>query len=249
MVPITRSHHYVTKFFSAGSKGLSNNPLNSRLAWVTGASGGIGSEICDQLKEQGWDVRCLNRTEIDLSQTKSIHSWLEKNKSDAPDLIVCNAGGNIPKELANSNANDFRNWLENNFLGHVALVQGVISDMAARKTGKIIFISSAYALKSKQGRSQYSVSKAAQDAYMRSLALEFAQHGIIVNSISPGFIDTPLTNKNNSQDQIKKLIKKIPMDRLGTTVEVARLVTFLASDSNSYITGQNINIDGGFSLQ
>lgn len=209
----------------------------------------MGSQICNELKSQNWEVVSLNRADFDLSKPEAIDLWLKKNKSKVPDLIVCNAGGNIPIELVHLAADDFRSRLENNFLGHVALIQGIISDMAARKSGNIVFISSTYALKSKKGRSQYSVSKAAQDAYMRSLALEFANHGVLVNSVSPGFIETPLTSKNNSQEEIEKLTEKIPMGRLGTPIEVAKVVTFLASTSNSYITGQNINVDGGFSLQ
>lgn len=198
---------------------------------------------------QNWEVLEINRTNLNLADSNSVSLWIKKNSNLLPDLIVCNAAGNDPKELKNLSASDFRFWLENNFLGHVEIIQSVIGEMGKRGSGSIVFISSAFAVRSKKGRSQYSVSKAAQDAYMRSLALEFAPLGIKVNSVSPGFINTELTKKNNSPDGIKRLIEGIPVGRLGEPEEVAKLVAFLSSDLNTYITGQNIAIDGGFSLQ
>jgi 3-oxoacyl-[acyl-carrier protein] reductase len=174
---------------------------------------------------------------------------VNENLAQVPQLIVCNAGGNIPSNIENLNTEDFRHWIENNFLGHLTLVQSVINLMASRGRGKIIFISSLYSLRSKAGRSQYSISKAAQDAYMRSLALEYASKGLIINSVSPGFINTPLTSSNNSELQISELASRIPMARLGDSSEIAQVVSFLASESNTYITGQNLVVDGGYSLQ
>jgi 3-oxoacyl-[acyl-carrier protein] reductase len=84
---------------------------------------------------------------------------------------------------------------------------------------------------------------------MRSLALELGPFGIKVNSISPGFIETKLTRQNNSAGQLAEIVSKIPMQRLGTPKEIAELLSFLASEKNTYITGQNISIDGGFLLQ
>jgi 3-oxoacyl-[acyl-carrier protein] reductase len=221
----------------------------SKTAWVTGASGAIGSSIYRELEDHGWNVIQINRNDVNLSDPLALDNWLVSHSYSVPNLIICNAAGNSPKEIVKLKAQDFRFWLENNFLGHVSLIQSVLQEMKSRQSGNIVFISSTFATRSKIGRSQYSVSKAAQDAYMRSLALELAPHGIKVNSVSPGFIDTPLTQKNNSASEISSLIQKIPMGRLGSAVEVAKLVGFLASESNSYITGQNISIDGGFTLQ
>jgi len=218
-------------------------------AWVTGASGGIGSAICHQLCLENWAVQEITRDSFDLTNQDAIRTWVQKNLDVVPELIICNAGGNIPGNIENLDTEDFRHWLENNFLGHVTLVQSVINLMASRGSGKIIFISSLYSRRSRIGRSQYSISKAAQDAYMRSLALEFASKGLIINSVSPGFINTPLTKLNNSNLQIFELTTRIPMSRLGEPSEIARVVSFLASESNTYITGQDLVVDGGFSLQ
>jgi 3-oxoacyl-[acyl-carrier protein] reductase len=114
--------------------------------------------------------------------------------------------------------------------------------------GRVVFISSAYALKSKEGRSAYSASKAAMEAFIRTCALEYSKQNILFNSIAPGFIETDLTLANNNATQIKELTERIPLGRLGQPVEIAELVKFLGSPSNTYITGQTINIDGGFSL-
>jgi 3-oxoacyl-[acyl-carrier protein] reductase len=121
--------------------------------------------------------------------------------------------------------------------------------MLSNKSGHILFVSSLYSYKARKGRAAYSISKAAQDAYMRNLALETAGHGLIVNSVSPGFIDTELTRRNNDKEAILQLVQNIPMERLAQPEEIAELVAFLVSTKNSYITGQNINIDGGFSLR
>jgi 3-oxoacyl-[acyl-carrier protein] reductase len=83
---------------------------------------------------------------------------------------------------------------------------------------------------------------------MRSVAIEYADKGILANSVAPGFIDTKLTSKNNKKETLSKIITQIPTKRLGTPQEVSELVCFLASKKNTYITGQTINIDGGFSI-
>ena len=220
-----------------------------KTAWITGASGDIGSAISLQLVRNDWKVIGITREDLDLADLESTKDWVESNRNQTPDLIVCNAGGNVPKSIFDSDLKDFEFWLHNNFLGHVAIVQSVIKEMRDRGSGNIVFISSAYSTRSKKGRSQYSVSKSAQDAYMRSLALELGPFGIKVNSISPGFIETKLTRKNNSTEQMAEIISKIPMQRIGTPTEVAELLCFLASEKNTYITGQNISIDGGFLLQ
>jgi NAD(P)-dependent dehydrogenase (short-subunit alcohol dehydrogenase family) len=228
---------------------LSINSNEEKIAWITGATGGIGIAISRELRENGWNVVELRRQEINLSDYRSVTAWTESHSNTTPDLIVCNAAGNEPKELTELDSRDFLFWLENNFLGHVEIVQSVIQEMALSRKGSVIFISSAYSVRSRVGRSQYSVTKAAQDAYMRSLALEFAPYGLTINSVSPGFINTTLTQKNNSPEAISKIVEQIPLARLGTPEEVAKLVSFLASEANSYITGQNISIDGGFSLR
>jgi 3-oxoacyl-[acyl-carrier protein] reductase len=99
----------------------------------------------------------------------------------------------------------------------------------------------------RQGRLAYSASKHALLGITRTLAIELAKYNVAVNSVSPGYIMTKMTKKNNSVDVIKQLENNIPLQRLGKSEEVADLVYYLASESNSYLTGQNIVIDGGYS--
>jgi 3-oxoacyl-[acyl-carrier protein] reductase len=120
--------------------------------------------------------------------------------------------------------------------------------MIKNGVGRVIFISSAYAIKSKVGRSAYSASKAAMESFIRTCAVEYSKQNILFNSIAPGFIETDLTFANNTSAQIKEITNRIPLGRLGKPIEIAELVRFLGGPSNTYITGQTINIDGGFSL-
>ena len=101
---------------------------------------------------------------------------------------------------------------------------------------------------SRLGRSSYSISKAALEALIRSVAVENAESNILANSILPGFVETSLTHKNNNEEQIKKLLERVPIKRLGTPDEVAKLAAFLMAPENTYLTGQSIKIDGGFSI-
>lgn len=135
-----------------------------------------------------------------------------------------------------------------NYFSNVLLIKSIIPRMVKNGEGRVVFISSAYALKSKEGRSAYSASKAAMEAFIRTCAVEYSKQNILFNSIAPGFIETDLTLANNNATQIKELTERIPLGRLGQPAEVAELVKFLGSPSNTYITGQTINIDGGFSL-
>lgn len=120
--------------------------------------------------------------------------------------------------------------------------------MISNGGGRIVFISSAYATKAKKGRFPYSVSKSALNSLMQYIALEYANQNILANAVAPGFIETELTFKNNTSEGISGITERIPLQKLGTTIDVAMLVEYLGSSNNKYITGQVINVDGGFSL-
>ena len=111
---------------------------------------------------------------------------------------------------------------------------------------KILAISSIYGSISRVGRLEYNASKSALNGMIKSLALELALKGIVVNSISPGFIETSLTFKNNSKKVVDEIIYNIPLGRLGQPDEIAWYVKLLCSSQNTYLTGQNIVIDGGY---
>ena len=126
------------------------------------------------------------------------------------------------------------------------LLQAVIGGMASRHWGRIVNISSVFGVVSRARRAAYSATKAAINGLTRSAAIELGPDGIIVNAVCPGYVETDLTYINNSQAEIDAIKQTIPLRRLAAPREIARLVAFLCSDSNSYLTGQTIIADGGF---
>ena len=118
--------------------------------------------------------------------------------------------------------------------------------MKNNKWGRVINIASIFGKISKAHRASYSASKFGLDGLTTALAVEVAEFGILANCVSPGFIHTDLTTKILGKEAIDKLEKEIPIKRLGQANEIAELVAFLCSEKNSYLTGQNIIIDGGF---
>jgi 3-oxoacyl-[acyl-carrier protein] reductase len=128
-------------------------------------------------------------------------------------------------------------------------VQGFAAGMKERHYGRIINISSVWGVISKAGRLSYTASKTALIGMTRTMAIELAPFGILVNAICPGFIDTDLTRKNLGADGIREVEKQIPVGRLARPEEIASVAGFLCSEKNSYITGQAILADGGYSIQ
>ena len=217
-------------------------------ALVTGGTRGIGLGIAEALRANDWKVIATGRSDFDLEKKESVASWLNSNSDLNPYLLVCNAGINLPKRIEAQTEEEFLRINQANYFSNVLLIKSIIPQMVKNGEGRVVFISSAYALKSKEGRSAYSASKAAMEAFIRTCAIEYSKQNILFNSIAPGFIETDLTLANNNPTQIKELTERIPVGRLGHPIEIAEVVEFLGSPSNTYITGQTINIDGGFSL-
>ena len=182
-----------------------------------------------------------------MSDQKQISEWLQHNH-ETPNLLVCNAGVNEIQLLENYDEETFRKVFDTNLTGHLNLTLSILPQMIKNGGGRIIFISSAYSYKARAGRFPYSASKSAINSFMRNSAIEYAHLNIITNAIAPGFIETDLTKRNNSSSDLAKITERIPLGKLGTPEDVARLVESLGSDSNKYITGQVINVDGGFSI-
>lgn len=182
-----------------------------------------------------------------MSNPKQISDWLHRNR-ETPNLLVCNAGVNEIQLLEKYDDETFRKVFDTNLTGHLNLTLGVLPLMIKNGGARIIFISSAYSSKAREGRFPYSASKSALNSFMRSLAIEYARFNILANAIAPGFIETELTKRNNSSLELAKIVERIPLEKLGTPNDIASLVEFLGSERNQYITGQVINVDGGFSV-
>ena len=219
---------------------------------VLGASGALGSAMVDEfLASEPSEIYAPTRGELDLSLASSddcarfVRSLDIKNGLDA---LVYSAGINFPKSVADFSEEELLKTIQTNTLGFFKVVQASLPFMKER-SARVVAISSIYGSISRGGRSAYSMSKAALEGAVRAMAVELAPDGILVNSVSPGFVMTPLTSQNNSPTQINELIAQVPLGRLANSSEIAKIVDFLIDqDRNSYITGQNITIDGGFSI-
>jgi len=126
------------------------------------------------------------------------------------------------------------------------LIQAVLPGMTLKKWGRIVNITSIFGIVSKEYRASYSASKFGMDGMTVALAAEVAESGVLVNSVAPGFIDTELTRKVLGEQGMRELATKVPIRRVGNPEEVARLVLWLASNENTFVSAQNIAIDGGF---
>jgi 3-oxoacyl-[acyl-carrier protein] reductase len=233
---------------------------------VTGGTRGIGKEIAIQFLINGGDVTITGTKSIDESKLKkdwgfkNIHfkrvDFLQKesvskflewiNNQEKIDILVNNAGINKVDKNIDSKTSDFENLIDVNLRGPYLFCREVSSLMKKKKYGKIVNISSIWASITRSGRSLYSASKFGLVGLTKTLAVELAPHGILVNAVAPGFTMTELTKKTNSKKEIDDLKNTIPIRRLAEPIEIARLVLFITSDMNTYLTGQNIIIDGGY---
>jgi 3-oxoacyl-[acyl-carrier protein] reductase len=220
-----------------------------RTALVTGASRGIGLAIAQLFKKNGLHVLTPPRQELDLLSEESVREFLKKNSEVQIDILINNAGINIIENVPQIAGENLKAALQINLISPIILIRELSPKMIERGYGKIVNISSIWSQISKPGRAVYSSTKSALNGLTRAVAVELAAHNIQVNAVAPGFVDTDLTRKNNSPKQIKVIESNIPAKRLAQTSEIAELVYFLASEKNTYVTGQIIFIDGGFSCQ
>jgi 3-oxoacyl-[acyl-carrier protein] reductase len=175
-------------------------------------------------------------------------NWIADNsKLEFDGLVLC-AGSNSPREFNDVDTNDYNRILDINLNSNRLLIRYALPAMQKNEFGRIVAVSSSYSTITRLGRSTYSISKAGLEALIRSVALENAEKNIVANSVIPGFIATPLTLRNNDKFQLEKILERIPIGRLGNPAEIAKTVRFLISNENTYITGQSIRVDGGFSI-
>ena len=216
-----------------------------KTALVTGASRGIGKAIADQLQEDGVRLLVPSRKELDLLANPSIDLYL-KALTEPLDILVNDAGINRLGDFTVFSDADLEDTMRINLVAPIRLTRGLIPGMMKRKYGRIVNISSIWSVISKPGRLTYSVSKSGLNAFTRSLAVEMAPYNILVNTVAPGYVNTELTRQNNSEQDLQNIRKMIPMQRLAEPEEIARLVTYLCSEQNTYLTGQCLVIDGGY---
>ena len=221
--------------------------MTEKTALITGSTGGIGKYLVSSLKE---DVTVVSptRKELDLSSNSSINNYI--SSLDIPiDIIVNCAGIHKAGNCEDLTEYDFQNVLQINLIAPFQIISGLAKGMKERKYGRILNISSIWSIVSKEKRSIYSASKSGLDGLTRTLALELAPFNILVNSIAPGYVDTKMIQLYNSEKELEKIKKIIPLGRFAKPSEIGDLVKFLCSEKNSYITGQVIPIDGGYLIR
>ena len=216
---------------------------------VTGGSRGIGKAVCEIFSENGYEPVAPGRSELDLSSHDSVVNFVRENKATVFDSIINNAGINPIRRLEEIAGEDLEETIAVNLTSPLYIIQGLSEGMKVRKQGRIVNIGSIWSVVSKPGRAIYSATKRGLHGVTETLALELAPYGVLVNTVSPGFTATELTFKNNTESEIKAIEANIPVGRMADVKEIARTILFLGSYENTYITGQNIVVDGGFSIQ
>lgn len=235
------------------------------LAIVTGGTGGIGYEICRELKSKGYNVIATCKSidtrtqtvnaleqysvtveEVDVTDFEKCNSFIKNLVAlgSPPQILINNAGITKDSTLKKMSKIEWEQVIDVNLNGIFNMTKACIEPMIENKFGRIINISSVNGLKGQFGQCNYSATKAAIHGFTKSLAQEVAKKGVTVNCISPGYIETEMTAK--IKPEILEAIKKqIPIGHLGKPRDIARVVSFLADQESSFITGSDFPINGG----
>ena len=216
---------------------------------ITGASRGIGKSIAQYYIDKGHNVLTPTREEIDLEKIDQIDRNLKKFKEEKKiDILICCAGVNENKNLENYDYLSGQKIINVNLLSNISLIKTCSADMKKSNFGRIVLIGSLWSRYVRNEKLFYSISKSALISLGQSASIELGEFNILVNTVSPGFVNTEMTSQNLNDKQIDSFTKEIPIGRFAESHEISSLVYFLGSEDNTYITGQNIFIDGGWSV-
>ena len=235
---------------TGGSRGLGKSfakkfcLLNSKEVIITGSKKKSPEWIKDKNLKNKIKYVCLDH----LSPSFLTDLKLFLNKKKKIDVLINNAGINNNYSINNLNHETLDKILTVNLKTAVQISSLVSRLMIKNKYGKILNIASIWSKISKEKRVAYSASKSGLVGATRSMAIDLAKYNILVNALSPGFVNTELTKKNLSKTEIKKLERNIPLNRFANTDEITNYAIFLSSKLNTYMNGQNIIVDGGFSV-
>lgn len=241
-----------------------NSSLQNQVALVTGASRGIGAAIADMLATRGArvfgtatseagaaaidgrGVEGLTGLALDVNDAEGISAVLSEiaQQASAPTILINNAGVTRDQLLMRMSEDDWETVLNTNLRSVYRLSKACLRGMMKARTGRIISIASVIGSMGNAGQANYAAAKAGMMGFSRSLAREVGSRGITVNVVAPGFIDTDMT-RELSEAQRDAMLGDIPLKRLGEADDIAEAVSFLASGSAAYITGQTIHVNGG----
>ena len=230
---------------------------------ITGATGGIGNSIVkkfvslegdvlatgtnsEKLEELRSNYPNISVLKFDISEHERIEEFVENVNSQLKgiDVIINNAGITRDNLSLRMKSEEWQKVIDTNLTSTFYICKHGIKKMLKNKYGRIVNVTSIVGHTGNLGQSNYSASKAGMIAMSKSLAIEYAKKNITINCVSPGFIQSKMTE--NIVESIKAaLTSKIPMSRLGTGEDVSNAVAFLSSDSASYITGETIHVNGG----
>jgi 3-oxoacyl-[acyl-carrier protein] reductase len=242
---------------------LMDNGLQDKIALVTGASRGIGAAIADKLAAEGAKVfgtatsdagaaaisergvEGLTGLQLNVNDADGISAVLSEitGQAGAPTILVNNAGVTRDQLLMRMSEEDWETVLDTNLRSVYRLSKACLRGMMKARSGRIISIASVIGSMGNAGQANYAAAKAGMMGFSRSLAREVGSRGITVNVVAPGFIDTDMTRELN-EAQREAMLNDIPLKRLGETSDIAEAVSFLASGSGEYITGQTIIVIG-----
>ena len=239
--------------------------MKDKIILITGANRGIGHNILKKIATCGYTVIGTSRSKdgadmisdtikdhngkgvvMDVTNQDSINTSVNQIKEDYGVIygLVNNAGITNDNLLMRMSDEQWNSVIETNLTSLYRVTKSVVKDMMKARTGRIVNIGSIVGQMGNAGQSNYSATKSGLLGFTKSLARELSSRNINVNAVSPGFIDTDMT-KALSDDQIESLTKNIPLGRIASPDEVSSVVAFLLSDDSSYITGENINVNGG----
>ncbi len=243
--------------------------FSGKTVLVTGATRGIGAAIAQAFEAAGANLiltgtnpeeigrrnrenekrgaRNVRFHAVDLGDAKSLDEFLSFiDRQDRIDVCVNNAGINRINLIDAVKTEDLDAILAVNLRAPILVCRSVSRLMKRANYGRIVNIASIWSVISKPGRAAYTAAKFGVTGMTKTLAAELGASGVLVNAVSPGFIETEMTANSLSPDERRALAAQVPMGRFGRPEEIARVVLFLSSDLNTYLTGQNIVVDGGF---
>jgi 3-oxoacyl-[acyl-carrier protein] reductase len=239
--------------------------LMGKVAIVTGGARGIGLVISRELGEAGASVAVVDLDEAlagaaaaelgegghhgfecDVARPDACAELVARVESEMgpPAILVNNAGITRDNLLVRMKDEEWSKVLETNLFGAFCMIRSVARGMMKRRDGRIVNISSIVALTGNRGQSNYAASKAGLIALTKSVAQELASRGVLANAVAPGFIETDMT-ASLPEEVRESMLASVPLGRIGTPEDVARVVRFLVGPAASYMTGQVVVVDGG----